>query len=370
LAQVGVGCCCTSTAMAQQSSDLKFSVDGDGNGLVHALRDLTAKITRPDGSTVERTKKAGERVTAFTWGDFFRKHLRGLWTLETDAETVQINWNGSQWTGLDVKSKAVAQRQGARPEVLHPAPDPRSEQQTAGEEQMRAIHPGHWGITGMQLKELANQVVQKFIGDRENPNVYQVVDEIIKPACLARHVSYAVLLNPDGKECSTFATHAWFESFLQFVRDVEQYFLDFETRVFWICFAANPQTWAAERLQVLLGFTAMQSPFAIAMEKCKSVLVVRNTTRNMYSRLWCVTELALADAYAKKPVHVIGEVPLRAAASGHGIGLNADCSGPEKSMLLATIAKTGVDVDELVAKVIQARSGSVFRPSDGSCFCQ
>eukprot|EP00451_Oxyrrhis_marina_P012163 CAMPEP_0204313016 /NCGR_PEP_ID=MMETSP0469-20131031/3333_1 /ASSEMBLY_ACC=CAM_ASM_000384 /TAXON_ID=2969 /ORGANISM="Oxyrrhis marina" /LENGTH=88 /DNA_ID=CAMNT_0051293239 /DNA_START=30 /DNA_END=293 /DNA_ORIENTATION=+ len=88
--------------MAQQSSDLKFSVDGDGNGLVHALRDLTAKITRPDGSTVERTKKAGERVTAFTWGDFFRKHLRGLWTLETDAETVQINWNGSQWTGLDV----------------------------------------------------------------------------------------------------------------------------------------------------------------------------------------------------------------------------------------------------------------------------
>jgi len=236
---------------------------------------------------------------------------------------------------------------------------------------MRSIHPASWGITGEQLDALAEEVVKKFTGGRANPNVYQVVSEIIKPACSERHVSYAILLNPIGKKCKTFVTHAWFESFLQFVEDIKRYFADFKTRVFWICFAANPQTWPAERLQLLLGFTAMQSPFAVAMEKCESVLVVRNTARNMYSRLWCVTELALAEAYAKKPVHVVGEMPPRAAASGDDVGLNADCSGPEKGMLLETIEKTNVEIDVLVAKIIQAKCGSVFRPSGGcSCVCQ
>jgi len=311
-------------------------------GKVHALRDLTVKVTRPNGDTREYTKKAGDLV-AFIFGSFYV----GTWKFDSDEEAIKITWTGTDWERLDVKKKDV----------------------------MRSIHPSRWGITGRQLNELADKVVKKFTGARANPNVYHVVDEIIKPACLARHVSYAILLNPGGKECCTFVSHAWFESFLKFVEDIRLYYADFETRVFWICFAANPQTWPDDRLQMLLGYTATQSPFAIAMEKCKSMLVVRNTTRNMYSRLWCVTELALVEAYAKKPVHVIGAMPPHAAESRSNIGRGADCSGPEKDMLLSTIAHAEahaeMDIEELVAKVISAKSGSVLRPrSTCLCICQ
>mmetsp|Transcript_23770 Transcript_23770/g.54171 ORF Transcript_23770/g.54171 Transcript_23770/m.54171 type:complete len:240 (+) Transcript_23770:616-1335(+) len=236
---------------------------------------------------------------------------------------------------------------------------------------MKSIHPGHWGITGKQLAELADKVVAKFSGVNDNPNVYDVVEQVIKPECMSRHVSYAILLNPKGKKCNTFVSHAWFESFLSFVEDIRNYYKDFQTRVFWICFAANPQTWPREQLQMLLGFTALQSPFAVALQQCESFLVVRNTTRNMYTRLWCVTELALVRAYTAKAVHVIGKMPPLAVERGSDVGLNATCSSPEDIALLQqTIAAAGVDVNKLVAEVIRARSGSVLaRGSTAGCSC-
>jgi len=354
LAQVGVGCCCTSTAMAQQSSDLKFSFAGNGDGMIYVLRDLTVKITYANGFTEERTRKAGDLVIAGL------RLIIGLWKFETDAEVVQINWNGSQWTGLDVKSKAV---------LAPPAQLPQDSQRKAQVQQvkskismMKLIPANRWGITGKQLMALADQVVQKFTGRDENPNVYEVVDKLIKPLCKESGVSYALLLNPKGIKCSTFVTHAWFESFLAFVDDIRDHYPDFETRVFWICFTANPQTWSPAELSDLLGPSALQSPFAIAIQQCDTFLIVRNRSKNLYSRLWCVAELVLVNAYGDCVVEVIGNMPPRAQERGGDIGLNATCSSPEDvEMLRATIEVTGLDANSLVAEAIRARPGTVLR---------
>jgi len=226
---------------------------------------------------------------------------------------------------------------------------------------MKLIPPNRWGISGQQLLELADQVVDQFTGSEENPNVYDVVNKLIKPLCKAANVSYSVLLNPKGLKCSTFVTHAWCESFLAFVDDIRDHFSDFETRVFWICFTANPQTWSPEELKDLLGPSALQSPFAIAIQQCDTFLVVRNTTRNMYTRLWCVTELVLVHAYGDSAIEVIGKMPPRAKECGPDIGLHATCSVPEDiAMLRATIGMTGLDANALVIDAIRALPGSAL----------
>jgi len=261
------------------------------------------------------------------------------------------------------------------------AQQPRDEQHAANEQQafgevnpMKLIPANLWGITGHQLMELADEVMKKCTGANENPNVYQVVELIIKPACASRNVSYAILKNPKGKKCDTFVSHAWFESFLGFVEDIRKFYKDFDTRVFWICFAANPQTWLKEELTLLLGPSALQSPFYIALQQCQTFLVVRNTARNLYTRLWCVTELALVKAYTTNTVHVIGKMPPFAKESGSDIGLNATCSAPEDVALLQqTIRVAGVDVNELVAQAIRARSGSSLASGNTTackCACQ
>jgi len=323
--------------MAQTSADLKFSLNSVGDGVIHTLRDLTVKITFPfeNGRTYDYRQKAGELVFCAQ-----KRDSKGPYKFKTDQETVQITWTGNAWTELDVKSKVVKSKISM----------------------MKLIPANRWGITGKQLMALADQVVQKFTGRDENPNVYEVVEKLIKPLCKESGVSYALLLNPKGIKCSTFVTHAWFESFLAFVDDIRDHYPDFETRVFWICFTANPQTWSPAELSDLLGPSALQSPFAIAIQQCDTFLIVRNRSKNLYSRLWCVAELVLVNAYGDCVVEVIGNMPPRAQERGGDIGLNATCSSPEDvEMLRATIEVTGLDANSLVAEAIRARPGTVLR---------
>lgn len=269
--------------------------------------------------------------------------LQGDWIFETATQITTVELSPSGWQNFRVTYKAAHFKTNL----------------------VKLLPPSHWGITGKQLLELADQVVEQFTGDDENPNVYQVVEKLIKPLCLGAGVSYSALLNPKGLKCSTFVTHAWFESFLMFVEDLQGHFPDFETRVFWICFAANPQTWPHEELKNLLGPGALQSPFAIALQQCESFVVVRNTTRNIYSRLWCVAELVFARAFTDHSIQVIGRMPPRAAKFGDHIGLGAKCSDEDDRILLhATIQLTGLDANALVAKVVEAAAGSILRPGE------
>ena len=164
---------------------------------------------------------------------------------------------------------------------------------------MFRIPPQKWGVTWDDLDSLGSEAADRFYA-RDTPNVYAVVKEVIAPRCRRRHVSYSILRNPAGLTCNTFVSHAWSESYFQFVEDIRVYGPDIQDRVFWICFTSLPQTWPAENLKVLLGVTPHLSPFSKAIDNCDDFWIVRNANSNMFLRLWCLAELSFASEQNRK----------------------------------------------------------------------
>jgi len=225
--------------------------------------------------------------------------------------------------------------------------------------EVRSIPPWQLGITGAQLLTLVAAVKTSFT--ESNPTVYMIVDGVVKPACCAANVPYALLVNPGGLLCETFVSHAWGESFFEFVKTLQRcYAEDFATRAFWICFLANPQTLSPRALKRLLGHTIYQSPFYLAMTRCKEVLIVRNKNLNLYIRLWCVVELALALEYAKIPIKVHGEMPdfHEMNPDRDMMGTKGKCFEGDRDMIVESLAQIRVDVDKWVAEVIQIAPGT------------
>jgi len=184
-----------------------------------------------------------------------------------------------------------------------------------------SVNPSKWCITQGQLRTLLDEVEQVY--PNEDPNVYRVVEDIIKPRTQTLGESYALLLNPQGVDIKHFVTHAWGEGFKQFAQDLLDLLGTDTSGGLWICFLANPQTWQADDLDSLLGSSPWQSPFAIALSEAESVIAVRNPNVNMYTRLWCVFELYLAHTRGKR-VDAVG--PQAAICGGELVGFAAKCS--------------------------------------------
>jgi len=180
------------------------------------------------------------------------------------------------------------------------------------------LNPSKWCVTPEQLLVLLEEVEKRY--PNEDPKVYTVVKEIIKPRTQDSDESYALLLNPQGVPVKHFITHAWAEGFKQFARDLLKLNL---SGGLWICFLANPQTWHADDLDQLLGANAWMSPFAVALSEADTVIAVRNPNLNMYTRLWCVFELYLAYTRGKR-VEVVG--PQAPRLAGEAVGYGAACS--------------------------------------------
>lgn len=193
------------------------------------------------------------------------------------------------------------------------------------------MHPSRWCVTMQQLESLLVEVAAKY--PQEDPNVYTVVDEVVKPLTMGSNESYALLLNPDGLPIKHFITHAWAEGYKQFVKELQALGL---SGGLWICFLANPQTWRADDLDRLLGASAWLSPFARALEDSESVVAVRNANANMYSRLWCVFELYLAHKLGK-PVRVVGLPEL--GVLQNPVGYSATCTSPHDLVKLRAAMK-------------------------------
>merc|ERR1712125_288209 len=110
-----------------------------------------------------------------------------------------------------------------------------------------------------------------------DPDVYKVVDEVIKPATEAAGVGYALWVNPHGLAVQHFLSHAWAERFKRFSRDIIQWVQQDAAHRdggLWICFLANPQAWDPYDLNELLGNQAYLSPFVRALDYAQNFIVV------------------------------------------------------------------------------------------------
>lgn len=138
-----------------------------------------------------------------------------------------------------------------------------------------------------------------------DPSIYSIVDRKVIPETKDFSCSYALMLNPQGIEVTHFITHAWSEGVKAFCDTVSKAGID---GGLWICFLANPQTWEPKELNKLLGTNPFTSPFYQALTRSESVVAVRNVRVNLYTRLWCVFELRVAQDTGKY-VQFIGDNP-------------------------------------------------------------
>ncbi|CAK9087639.1 unnamed protein product [Durusdinium trenchii] len=163
----------------------------------------------------------------------------------------------------------------------------------------KAVHPARWCITFADLKFFQSEVrrvIQDGMTFQENfeasygPSMYVVNEQYIKPVTAAAgKMSWALMMNPDGLDCDLFITHAWQEDVFEFTDKVLTSW-PWRARHAWCCMLANPQNLD---IGALLQSPSM-SPFALALQSSKYMLVVPNRHKSVYTRLWCGYEAYLA----------------------------------------------------------------------------
>ncbi|CAK9066671.1 unnamed protein product [Durusdinium trenchii] len=102
-------------------------------------------------------------------------------------------------------------------------------------------------------------------------------------------MSWALMMNPDGLDCDLFITHAWQEDVFEFTEKVLTSW-PWRANHAWCCMLANPQNLD---IGALLQ-SPSSSPFALALQSSKYMLVVPNRHKSVYTRLWCGYEAYLA----------------------------------------------------------------------------
>ncbi|CAK9066506.1 Uncharacterized protein SCF082_LOCUS33844 [Durusdinium trenchii] len=161
------------------------------------------------------------------------------------------------------------------------------------------VDPSRWCITFDDLKFFQSEV-HRVIQDGETfnenfepsygPSIYAVNEHYIKPVTAAAgKMSWALMMNPDGLDCDLFITHAWQEDVFEFTDKVLTSW-PWRANHAWCCMLANPQNLD---IGALLQ-SPSSSPFALALQSSKYMLVVPNRHKSVYTRLWCGYEAYLA----------------------------------------------------------------------------
>jgi len=172
-----------------------------------------------------------------------------------------------------------------------------------------SITPERWGVTKKDLHAFQEECYDLWqkgqiqsdepeVGeddDKIGPSIYVVNEQLIKPKTLAAGgMSWALMCHPEGGlQCDIFVTHCWAEGVFEFCQKVQQMWPGPLPHGLYACFLANPQNGDISSLLQ----DPYTSPFALALRECRHFLVVPNSRKSIYTRLWCVFEINLATQY-------------------------------------------------------------------------
>eukprot|EP00435_Cladocopium_sp_Y103_P024104 s2727_g5.t2 len=171
----------------------------------------------------------------------------------------------------------------------------------------RSVPPDRWCVTYWDLVFLRQEVQSALrcgeiqpgpeddVSEDYGPSIYTVNEQYIKPVTQdAGKMSWALMRNPDGLQCDLFISHAWQEGVFEFLAKVRHSWPR-SVQTAWCCMLANPRNLdIASFLQ-----SPKSSPFAIALQASKVMLVVPNRQESVYTRLWCAYEAYLAQEEGK-----------------------------------------------------------------------
>ncbi|CAK8989230.1 unnamed protein product [Durusdinium trenchii] len=183
----------------------------------------------------------------------------------------------------------------------------------------QSVDPSRWCVSRADLqalqRQVANAIQEGWLPGKESssdesspdsleeeaeeeefgPSIYTVNEHYIKPVTLrAGKMSWALMMHPEGLNCDVFVSHAWQEGIFEFLYKV---FWSWPPRArhAWCCMLANPQ-----HLNIgSMLLSPKTSPFALALQASRYVLVVPNRHRSVYTRLWCGYEAYVAAEKSK-----------------------------------------------------------------------
>ncbi|CAJ1390987.1 unnamed protein product [Effrenium voratum] len=161
-------------------------------------------------------------------------------------------------------------------------------------------------VTLQQLRDLAEEM--RSAAPQETVNMYQVNDQVVKPACKKHQKPYARILNLEGLQVQCFVTHAWKEELFKFIWSIEHCFTHTpEKPNFWICIFAILQSDSQKELSDQLGGDPARAPFTEALRRSNRYLVVRNDAVDVFTRIWCCWELycAAQDGFLQSDRYIV-----------------------------------------------------------------
>lgn len=173
------------------------------------------------------------------------------------------------------------------------------------------LAPEMCSITFEQLNRIGRAASKKFGQEAyEKMTMHDINREIIKPQCKITRKPYAHYLNSKGIDMDVFCTHCWSENFVELLQSIGQaYESNVQKPNLWICAFALFQGDEKE-IELQLGSSDKGSasllsdaPFVRALRQAKEFLVIRNSTVDLYSRIWCVCELVFATEFGLVPAN-------------------------------------------------------------------
>eukprot|EP00035_Acanthoeca_spectabilis_P028826 m.472255 g.472255 ORF g.472255 m.472255 type:complete len:727 (-) comp32385_c0_seq1:348-2528(-) len=168
--------------------------------------------------------------------------------------------------------------------------------------------PAHMcGISFDVLKLVYDQAAALAEDDFDSWTMRDINRAIVKPLCSQHGTSLALVHSPDGLAAEVFVSHAWGESFKHFSDCIfETYRTSVRKPTLWICTFALLQSDDPAVVAQQIGAVDAplnDAPFTRALRHARELLVVRNSTVDIYSRLWCVCEVYFAHTYGLAPEH-------------------------------------------------------------------
>ena len=216
----------------------------------------------------------------------------------------------------------------------------------------RSVPADRWCVTYLDLAFLRQEVLSALssgrirpepgedASDSYGPSIYTVNEQYVKPVTrLAGKMSWALMRNPEGLDCDLFISHAWQEGVFEFLAKVRHSWPR-GMRTAWCCVLANPQNLDISSFLK----SPSTSPFAIALDASRVVLVVPNRHQSVYTRLWCSYEAYLAQeggktiliARSSNMLHILRSLQRAAVAAllGAGLGTLAAALGARQTFIV------------------------------------
>jgi len=164
--------------------------------------------------------------------------------------------------------------------------------------------PGQWSISYEQLLELEVRAKKHFgqIRCAYSVTMRDIAEDLVIPECRRSGApSWAQHVNPNGLPVGAFVTHSWDGQFVEFVHAIKLAFYCFpkdQKPNLWICAFALPQGHGSA-LRGIIATDLQDTPFVRALRAATFFVVVRNSNKDIYNRIWCVCELMFAHSNNK-----------------------------------------------------------------------